>query len=469
MPVDASIALQARPPMDPTESYGRALQLKSLLNQQAMQDFQMQQAQRGLDQETALNEAYRSQVGEGGQLNREGLFRDLASRGLGSKIPVLQKQFADADKAAVDVKNTQSQIDERTWTTLKKRTDATNAMFSSLLQNPNVTHDDVIMGLTNLVGQGVVSREEGLKAVQSLPSNPNALRGFLMQKGLESMEAGKRLEMLTPKFRSIDAGNRILTGTEDQMTGQFTPTASAVKAPEGFVVGPNGRLSVDPGFLQAKKDIAQAGSTKLQINTAKPLLETMAEGLGKQLDAGLSGAQSAVQTIQNAQNLRRLVDSGKIISGPGADARVVMAQIGSMLGVGGKDDAERLANTRTAMQSMAKAELDAAQSMKGQGAMSDAERALVKRASGGDISMTGAELRALAVALEKGARGRINQHLANVERLKNLKDENGRPIGSQLVPFYSSVEMPPEMAQPTGLPSMADIDAELARRNKAKP
>lgn len=446
--------------MDPLDSFGKALSLKSLLGQQEIQQMQMQRARQEQEQEQTLNEAYRSNVGSGGQLDRNALLSSLAQRGLGSRIPGLQKSFADADKAGLDAKNTQSQINERDYGQLKKRTEATNAMFSSLLSRPDVTHNDVIAGLTDLVNQGLVTREEGLKAVQSMPSNPQALRPFLMQKGLESLDASKRLEMLTPKFEKIDGGNRVIPGTVNQLTGQFSPQGQpVVKAPEGFNVGQDGRLSVDPGFLAAKKQIAEAGSTRLNVNTAKPLLDTMAEGLGKQLDAGLSGAQSAVQTVNNAQNLRRLVDGGQIISGPGADARVILAQIGTTLGIGGKDDAEKLANTRTAMQSMAKAELDAAQSMKGQGAMSDAERALVKRAAGGDITMTPPELRALAVALEKNARARIGQHQSNVERLKALPEAAG------LIPFYS-IESPAEMTDaPAGVPP--NIEA-ILRKHGAK-
>jgi len=463
MPIDPSIALRSVSQIDsPFESFGKAASLKSLLGQQRLQEMQIQQAQRQQEEERALNDAYRTNVGPGGALNRGALLSSLASGGMGSRIPALQKQFAEADKAGLDVKNTQGQIDERTYNLVKKRTEATNGMFSALLQKPDVTHQDVIAGLSGLVNQGLVTPEEGLKAVQSLPSNPQALRSFLMQKGLESLDAAKRLDMMTPQFKTIDAGNRILQGTVDPMTGQFSQAQGApiVKAPEGFTVGLNGQLAVDPGYLKAKSQIAQAGSTKLSINTAKPLLDTMAEGLGKQLDAGLSGAQSAVQTVQNAQTLRKLLDSGNLITGPGADARVIMAQIGSALGVGGGNDAEKLANTRLAMQAMAKSELDAAQSMKGQGAMSDAERALVKRAAGGDISMSAPELKALAAGLEKNARARIGQHQQNVERLKAIPQAEG------LIPFYT-INSPAEMptAAPTGVPP--DIEA-ILRKHGAK-
>ncbi|MCV5968777.1 hypothetical protein, partial [Lactococcus petauri] len=81
---------------------------------------------------------------------------------------------------------------------------------------------------------------------------------------------------------------------------------------------------------------------------------TIAEGLGKNIDTSLSNAQAAIPAIQTAQTLKQAVDSGKLIAGPGSTFRVLGLQVGQMLGVGGNGGAEVLANTRTAIQSMAK-------------------------------------------------------------------------------------------------------------------
>ena len=450
MPVDSSIALNVRQPEDAFTGFGKALQLKSLVAQQQAQD-------RALQQEQAINDAYRTSVGQGGELNRPALLSDLANRGLGSRIPGLQKQFAEADKAGLEAKNTQSQISERDFKITKERLGVMQGMVSSLAQKPDLTHDDVINTVAQYAQQFPEARDQAAQFVRNLPGDPRALRQSLITIGLQAADAGKRLDMMTPKVENTDLGNRSVRRLVDPMTGQVQSQSESIKAPEGFIVGKDGRLSVDPGYLGAKSQIAAAGSTKLSINTAKPLLDTMAEGLGKQLDSGLSGAQSAVQTVQNAQTLRKMLASGNLITGPGADARVIMTQIGSALGVGGKDDAEKLANTRLAMQAMAKAELDAAQSMKGQGAMSDAERALVKRAAGGDISMSAPELKALAAGLEKNARARIGQHQQNVERLRSI------PQAAGLIPFYE-IQSPAEMQDAApGVAVPPNIDAILKK------
>ena len=191
-------------------------------------------------------------------------------------------------------------------------------------------------------------------------------------------------------------------------------------------------------FERWKNDNARAGASSVSVNTSKPLLNTIAEGLGKNIDASLSAAQSAVPAIQTAQTLKSAVDTGKLIAGPGSTFRVLGLQVGQMLGVGGKDGAEVLANTRTTIQSMAKAELEAAQQMRGQGQITEAERNIIKRASSGDIdSLTAPEIRILADSMEKTARFKIQTHKANVKRLGTM--EGAAP----LIPFYDMDEPAP--------------------------
>ena len=192
-----------------------------------------------------------------------------------------------------------------------------------------------------------------------------------------------------------------------------------------------------PGsFQQFQLEQKRAGATNVSvpINTAKPLLNTMAEGLGKQIDNNLGAARSAVDTIGGAQRIRTLLDSGQVVTGPGADWRIAARQVGSVLGVGGKDNDEVLANTRRTMQQLAQFELDAAQSMKGQGAITESEREILRRAAAGIITFTQPELKALSTALEERARKRIKVHNQDVDRLGQM------PEGAQLVPFYRVTE-----------------------------
>lgn len=203
-------------------------------------------------------------------------------------------------------------------------------------------------------------------------------------------------------------------------------------------------------FDQWSKDQKRAGasSTNVNVNTEKTFGKTLAEGLGKQVDDSFSAAKGAVSAINTATRLREAVDSGKIMAGPGTSFRVAGLQLGQMLGIGGKDSAEVLSNTRNAIQAMAQAELDAAQQMKGQGQITEAERSIIRRAASGDIdSLTGPEIKLLANTMDKIGRAKISQHRRNVEGLRSV------PGAEVLLPFYQLEEPPMYQQQPSGSPA----------------
>lgn len=445
--IDPNIALQVRPVADPLEQYGKAVSLRSLGNQQRLQEAQLSQMEETQAQDRRLSDLYRQNVGGDGAINRQGLLSGAATAGLGSRIPGLQKGFAEQDKALGDARKTH--IDNQ-GAALKLVGDT----MSQLSANPNLTTQDVIQVLASMPPD-LVPPERTAQLVRSLPNDPAALRRQLAAMGAN---AEARYKELTPEFKTIDAGNRVIPG--QVVGGQFTAQGSPItKAPEGFVVGEGGGLSVDPGFQQAKLQLAHAGKpvTSVNVNTNKTLLNEVASGLGKQLDDGLNAASSASTAINSARSLRNVLGTGKVITGPGADFRLAGLQVANALGITGKDAEETLANTRTAIQNLAQGELTAAQSMKGQGAITDAERAMLKRAAGGDINLTAGELQALANTIERNATARITSHQANVQRLKNV------PGGESLIPFYEAPQIPVAPQAAPAAPAAAATSAQPAQ------
>ena len=185
-------------------------------------------------------------------------------------------------------------------------------------------------------------------------------------------------------------------------------------------------------FQQFQLEQKKAGATNVNVpvNLAKPLLTTMAEGLGKQINDSLPAARAAVDTVSGARKIRAMLDSGQVVTGPGADWRILARQVGETLGVTGKDNGEVLTNTRRTIQQLAQFELEAAQGMKGQGQITESEREILRRAAAGSISFTAPELRALSQTLEDRALKRIRLHNEDVSRLGQM------PQGDSLVPFY---------------------------------
>jgi hypothetical protein len=217
------------------------------------------------------------------------------------------------------------------------------------------------------------------------------------------------------------------------------------KAPAGTVFDtfdPNkpfnlqgGRLAPNLPLQQYEMGKAKAGATNVSVNTEKSLLNEVAGGLGKAVTDARSGAQAALGTIGTVNRLADALDSGRVMAGPGSSFRQYGLQLGNVLGVSGKDANERMVNTRQAIQSLAQLELDAAQQMKGQGQITEAERDIIRRAAAGDIEkMTVPELRMLAGTLDKTARGKIRSYNTQVGPL--AKNPNAAP----LAPFLSVEE-----------------------------
>ena len=208
MPVNSSIAMSGNQfKLDnPIDVQGKVATLRQLAGQQELQQMQIQQARQTQDQERTLADLYKGNVSPDGTINRQGIFTAAAERGLGAKIPDMQKQFADADKATADVKRVGAQTGDLEWKTAKGKIEASGAALSSLLANPNTTHDEVIQTMVGLVNRGVVTPEQGQQAIRELPGDPVRLRQYLVQKGMEVMEAGKRMEMMAPKRQEVNDG-----------------------------------------------------------------------------------------------------------------------------------------------------------------------------------------------------------------------------------------------------------------------
>jgi hypothetical protein len=202
-----------------------------------------------------------------------------------------------------------------------------------------------------------------------------------------------------------------------------------------FAVSQGYKGSYEQWDRDQRKSSAARVQVPINVNTAQTFSEQLSKKMADAAEASHGNAKAAVNSIETAHRLKQAVDSGKIVAGPGSSMRVFGLQLGQMLGVGGKNAAETLANTRTAIQSMAQAELDAAQQMKGQGQITEAERDIIRRAASGDInSLTGPEVRQLADSLEKVGRNKIKAHRSNVERLRTI------PGTGPLVPMLEMQE-----------------------------
>jgi Tfp pilus assembly protein PilP len=170
-------------------------------------------------------------------------------------------------------------------------------------------------------------------------------------------------------------------------------------------------------------------------------------GVGKDISATLSdltaGARTANQALQTIDRMLPALD--KAIVGPAADYRTGMLRIGQQLGIAGADANAVLANTRTVVQGLAQQELDAASQMKGQGSLTEAERAILKRAASGDQTLSAAEIQQSLATAQKVARYRLQAQQDYLGRVSKLPDFQQFAPMYQVTPYQSQNQFPADI------------------------
>ena len=199
-----------------------------------------------------------------------------------------------------------------------------------------------------------------------------------------------------------------------------------------------------------------APKTTLMMGGDKALADTVGKDIGSMIGGATEQARVARETIDNASNIESALS--KAITGPAADTRTILLRVGQSLGVAGKDANEILANTQVLVQGLAKAELQAAEAMKGQGQITENERLIIKRASAGTQDMTPAEIRASLIAIRKVAENKIKRHGTLLEQFRKL------PNVEKYVPFYELPAYTPTMGGSTQNSLQQMLDEEAKKR-----
>jgi hypothetical protein len=195
---------------------------------------------------------------------------------------------------------------------------------------------------------------------------------------------------------------------------------------------PEQRQQANDFAIRQKLAVAQAGAPSVSVKYGQTFGQTLATQQVQDLADSYKSAQGAVGTLQTVSDIKPLLDN--VIAGPGANVQILLGQIGQKLGVGGSNNTQVLQNTAVAMQNLAQLELDAASQMRGQGALTEGERGILRKASGGDITkFTAPEVSALINTLDKRAKVRIQSHNAKVDMLSNMQPDAATQLGAMRV------------------------------------
>ena len=253
--------------------------------------------------------------------------------------------------------------------------------------------------------------KRALQLLGEFPDIADAVRGGFLSPNAGVTEARKRKAAGTKERRIVQGSDGFNYYADDQT--RVLPNAVAPSEKDTPLMR-NFQFYIDQGKTSEEAMSLLRAGTNIDMGGNK-FLQGLGTGASDIMAVRQQKAQSAVGTINTINDLRPLLadnaDGSGVFSGPLADNQMVIARLGSKLGVGGNDSQEILNNTTAAIQKLAMLELTAAQGMKGQGQITENERVLIKKASGGDLmTMTAAEVSVLLNGLDKLARQQISEY-----------------------------------------------------------
>lgn len=177
---------------------------------------------------------------------------------------------------------------------------------------------------------------------------------------------------------------------------------------------------------------------KIEVKTG----ESIAGQVGPILKGTRDQAIAGVKLVDSSRRVLDAAESGNLYAGPTATLRLRGAQIADTLGIGGKDTAEKIANTRAVVRGMAEQAVAARSQLGGQAQISNAEQELINRATSGDITdLTIPEITQIAQLNDRLGRQMYEGHQMYLNQMSQNPNLQG------LTGFYSVPEMPAPRTQ----------------------
>lgn len=317
---------------------------------------------------------------------------------------------------------------------------ALDATATSTLMDPNFSPEGVESAIGALVQQGRVPPEMAEQYLGSLPKEGAALQSFLRRQAIAASDPFRAVKVPTvEKYGEGEVGYSVnpMDGTRTEVASGRAKPSDISRLLKEYTELPEG----DPRrkFYESaiNKAITHPPNSQMIVNAEKPLVGSFMESLGKSFESQREAAAGAKSSLSTSQRLLDAINTGKVVTGPGAPAELFLRQLGQYAGYGGKNNEEVLANTRNAIQAMAELELrSAGEFIKGQGAVTDFERALLARAASATNTLSPSEIRVIATLSARRARGRIAQYNETARQLSRM------PAFSQLPGFAELVSLP---------------------------
>ena len=266
-------------------------------------------------------------------------------------------------------------------------------------------------------------------AAQQSNIDPGMLEGMSQQDvARQALAAGLPSEQVTDEAAANRAVMNFLRTADPLEYAKMM-----VKEPKQLPADMQGyQLAVAQGFkgsfLDYQERLRRSGATNVSVSTEKSYGGALAGKVAEQDAAKFDAANAAPGVIQTIQATRNLLDTGNVITGIGAQQRLDLARVGQLLGVGGKDANERVANTQQLFANRAQATLDSIRSSglgAGQG-FSNKDREFLENARLGNITYDPTALRRQLDIEERVARATVTSWN---NRIKNIPQDARGTLG----------------------------------------
>jgi hypothetical protein len=212
MAIDPNIALSVKPVQlaNPLEQYMQVQQIQQAQNQNRLADLMYSNQQRDADQTMQLNEQYKNAIGADGNIDRTKLFGGIASAGLGSKLPAIQKQFLDTDTAQANLKKVGAETGKITQETTGMADDQREKKRQKAIVDIAgfTSPQDALASLAAHEKAGDLTPEAAAGVRATIPQNPADFPKWQIGMLQRIMSAGDALKQLSP-----DANARLQSDT----------------------------------------------------------------------------------------------------------------------------------------------------------------------------------------------------------------------------------------------------------------
>jgi hypothetical protein len=282
MAINSNIALGVQPIQlaDPMAQYAKIAAIQGAQQQNRLADMQMQEYERARGEEEGIRNFLRNK-----DLNAPDTRSGLAQ--FGKTGLTYSKLLQEQEAAALNAKNTQSQINERDFGLQDKKLKfAWNAIGSA------PTPDAAIAEVTRGVKDGVFDMKSATAEIQQLRSmTPEQYQQYRVQKVMGILEAKDKLGFMLPKTRDRDTGgviqviqdNPALPGYGLPMQGvapiKKTPTIGEMTAQGQLAVAQN-RLANEQDPTVVARQVVGDDGTVTNYNKFGQVIGTQ-KGVGK--------------------------------------------------------------------------------------------------------------------------------------------------------------------------------------------